>query len=304
MPYKVLITDIANPLGCALEHDLEREHCKLLFPSVADLNWMDSGAVNLYIAALKPDVVINTLGWGDSLTAEQQALLPVVAANVAHACASLGVPLLHFSSYKVFGNDHKSSHSEKDVPAPLGAVGQAFFAAEQAIEHSSAKAVILRLGWVIDSHGDNIFTRLLERICAQQAIQANTRLRGAPTLLSDVARVAVAIVKQIVSGADNWGVMHYCSGDALTEAEFGEQLVQLLAQQQLLGQDVNFTLYDQVPTDEPMSAVLGCRRIRDGFGVQVRPWRPNLLSLVKQWFHHRDGDKKMDIQADGLIKSR
>ncbi|MES2673900.1 MAG: sugar nucleotide-binding protein [Pseudomonadota bacterium] len=304
MPYKILITDIVNPLGCALEHDLEREHCKLFFPSAVDLNWMDSGAVNLYIAALKPDVVVNTLGWGDSLNAEQQALLPLVAANVAYACASLGVPLLHFSSYKVFGNDHKSSHSEKDVPAPLGSVGQAFFAAEQAIEHSSAKAVVLRLGWVIGSYGDNIFTRLLELICAQQAIQANTRLRGAPTLLSDVARVAVAVVKQIVSGAENWGVMHYCSGDALTEAEFGELLVQLLAQQQLLGQDVNFTLYDQVPADEPISAVLGCRRIRDGFGVQVRPWRPSLLPLVKQWFHHRDDDKKIEVSVEGLIKSR
>jgi dTDP-4-dehydrorhamnose reductase len=294
MPYKVLVTDILNPLGRALEHDLEREHCKLFFPSTAELNWIDSGAVNLYIAALKPDVVINTRGWGDILNAEQQALLPLVAANVAYACASLGVPLLHFSSYKVFGNDHKSSHSEKDIPAPLSSVGQAFFAAEQTIEHSSAKAVILRLGWVIGSYGDNLCTRLLERICTRQAIQVNTRLRGAPTLLSDVARVAVAVVKQIASGADNWGVMHYCSGDALTEAEFSEQLVQLLAQQQLLDQDVNFTLYDQIPADEPISAVLGCRRIRDGFGVQVRSWRPGLLPLVKQWFHNHGGDKKID----------
>ena len=195
---------------------------------------------------------------------------------------------MHFSSYKVFGNDHKSSHSEKDIPAPLSAAGQAFFAAEQAIEHSSAKAVILRLGWVIGSYGDNLCTRILERIGAQQAIQMNTRLRGAPTLLSDVARVAVAIAKQIASGADNWGVMHYCSGDALTEAEFGEQLVQLLAQQHILGQDVNLTLSDQVPSDEPISAVLGCRRIRDGFGVQARPWRPGLLPLVKQWLHTRE----------------
>lgn len=291
MPYKILVTDITTPLGLALEHDLEREHCKLFSPSSVELNWTDGGAVNLYIAALKPDVIINTIGWGEVLNAEQQALLPLVAANVAHACARLGVPLLHFSSYKVFGNDHKSSHSEKDIPAPLSAAGQAFFAAEQAIEHSSAKAVILRLGWVIGSYGDNLCTRLLERIRTQQTIQINTRLRGAPTLMSDVARVAVAIVKQIASGADNWGIMHYCSGDALTEADFGEHLVQLLAQQHLLVQDVNFMLCDQVPAEEPMSAVLGCRGIRDGFGVQARPWRPSLLPLVKQWLHTHEGDK-------------
>ena len=70
MPYKFLITDLATPLGRALEHDLEREHCKLFSPSALELNWMDSGAVNLYIAASKPDVVINTVGCADILNAE------------------------------------------------------------------------------------------------------------------------------------------------------------------------------------------------------------------------------------------
>lgn len=287
MPYKILITDVASALGRALEHELERELCKLYSPGLSELNWLDAAAVIEYVAALKPDVVINTFAWDESLSLEQQALFPRVADNVALACAPLAVPLLHFSSYKVFGADSKSSHSEKDIPAPVSPVGQAFFAAEQALEHSSAKAIILRLGWVIGSYGDNHLTRLLSSIQNQEAISLNVRLRGAPTLLSDVARVAVALVKQIACGADNWGVMHYCSGDALNEAEFGEQLVQLLAQQQLLAQDASFTLLDQVVGDEPSSAVLGCRRIRDGFGVQARPWRPSLLPLVKQWFHNQ-----------------
>lgn len=287
MPYKILITDVASALGRALEHELERELCKLYAPDLSELNWLDGAAVIAYIAALKPDVVVNTFAWDESLTLEQQALFPRVADNVALACAPLAVPLLHFSSYKVFGADSKSSHSEKDIPAPASPAGQAFFAAEQAIEHSSAKAIILRLGWVIGSYGNNHLTRLLSNIQNQEAINLNVRLRGAPTLLSDVARVAVAMVKQIACGADNWGVMHYCSGDAVNEAEFGEQLVQLLAQQQMLAQDANFTLLDQVSGDEPTSAVLGCRRIRDGFGIQARAWRPSLLPLVKQWFHNQ-----------------
>ena len=142
------------------------------------------------------------------------------------------------------------------------------------------------MGWVIDSYGNNQLTRLLHNIRAQQPISLNSRFRGAPTLLSDVARVAVALIKQIVCGADNWGVMHYCSGDALSEAEFGEQLVQLLAQHQLFDQDASFTLLDQAQTDEPISAVLGCRRIRDSFGIQARAWRPSLLPLVRLWLHH------------------
>lgn len=284
MSLKIIVTDTQSALGRTLEHDLEREQCQLLSPNI---HWEDALATRDYLIQHKPDIVINTLAWEEMPSAEQQTMLPIVAANIANACASLGVPLIHFSSYQVFGVDNKSSHSEKDIPAPVSAAGQAFFAAEQAIEHSEAKFIILRLGWIIGSIGDNHLTRLLNSIQAQDSITLSTRLRGAPTLLSDAVRVCVALVKQISCGSDNWGVMHYCSGDALNEAEFGEQLVQLLAQQHLLKQDANFTLIDTAPATEPLSAVLGCRRIRDAFGVQARPWRPSLLPLVKQWFHNQ-----------------
>lgn len=284
MSLKIIVTDTQSALGRTLEHDLEREQCQMLSPHI---HWEDAFAVRDFLTQHKPDVVINTLAWEETPSELQQTLLPIVAGNIANVCANLGVPLVHFSSYQVFGVDNKSSHSEKDIPAPVSAAGQAFFAAEQAIEHSAARFIILRLGWIIGSIGDNHLTRLLTAIQAQQPITLNTRLRGAPTLLSDAVRVCVAIVKQIACGSDNWGVMHYCSGDALNEAEFGEQLVQLLAQQHLLNQDANFTLIDAAPTHEPISAVLGCRRIRDAFGIQARPWRPSLLPLVKQWFHNQ-----------------
>jgi len=284
MSLKIIVTDTQSALGRTLEHDLEREQCQMLSPKI---QWEDAFSVREFLTQHKPDVVINTLAWEESPSESQQALLPIVAGNIANACAALGVPLVHFSSYQVFGADNKNSHSEKDIPAPINAVGQAFFAAEQAIEHSSAKFIILRLGWIIGSIGDNHLTRLLTAIQTQQPITLNSRLRGAPTLLSDVVRVCIALVKQIACGSENWGVMHYCSGDSLNEAEFGEQLVQLLAQHQLLSQDANFTLIDTAPNNEPMSAVLGCRRIRDSFGIQARPWRPSLLPLVKQWFHNK-----------------
>lgn len=284
MSLKILVTDTRSALGRTLEHDLEREHCQLLSPA---LDWVDPVAVADSLRRLKPDIAINTLGWEDSPDPSLQQLMPAAAGNLARLCAANNLPLLHFSSYKVFGVDNKSSHSEKDIPAPTSEIGKAFFEAEQAVEASSARAIILRLGWVIGSYGDNHLTRVLAAIQNQQPITLNSRLRGAPTLLSDAVRVAVALVKQISVGADNWGVMHYCSGDVVDEAEFGEQIVQLLAQQQLLATDANFTLIDQSPTDEPMSAVLGCRRIRDAFGVQARPWRPSLLPLVKQWFHNQ-----------------
>lgn len=290
MSIKLLLTDNRNALGCALEHELERESFNLLVPGEEVLDWQKPDAIVDYVRRNKPDLVINSRAWEDIPNERQQAELPRVAAALASACAPTRVPLIQFSSYKVFGADNKSIHSEKDLPAPTSDIGRAFLAAEQALE-GLEKHICLRLSWVVGSYGQNHLTRLLNGLLAapETKVEVSERLRGAPTPLSDVARVAVALAKQVGCGAENWGVMHYCSGESSTEAEFAAQVVQTLQQLKIAGEGVGLSLTDLVPETEPISAVLICRRVRDYFGVQARPWRPSLLPMIRQWLHtHQD----------------
>lgn len=291
MSFTLLLTDVISPLGKALEHELEREPFKLLLPTAAELDWSDAQSLPAYLHKHKPDLIINCRGWEEALSAGGQPLLIDTARQLAHACAAQAAPLIHLSSYNVFGGDNKVTHSEKDPIAPLNDTGRAFVEAEQVIAELLPKHIILRLSWVIGAYGDNLLTRLLSSFLAGASVSVNRRLRGAPTALSDAARVAVAMSRQIQCGADNWGVMHYCSSDGCSEDEFAEQLLQLLIQQQLLTAEPRLSLIDNVPTDEPFSAILGCRRARDYFGVQARSWRPSLLPLVKQWLHNREQNK-------------
>lgn len=291
MSFTLLLTDVNSPLGKALEHELEREPFKLLMPDSAQLDWSAPGAAGAYIQRHRPDIVINCRGWEEAYHPAGQQLLLETAAALASACAPLNIPLIHFSSYSVFGADPKATHSEKDACAPLSETGRAFEAAEQLLSTALTRSVILRLSWVIGAYGDNHLTRLLSAFLAGASVHVNRRLRGSPTALSDAARVTVAIAKQVSCGAENWGVMHYCSGDACTEDEFADQVLQLLIQQQLLTAEPSLTLDDIEPENEPLSAILGCRRARDYFGIQARSWRPSLLPLVKQWLHNNEQGK-------------
>ena len=288
MSFTLLLTDVISPLGKALEHELEREPFKLLMPSAAELDWSNPLGLADYIDKHKPDLVINTCGWEEAYHSGGQSLLLSSAAWLAEHCGARNIPLIHFSSYSVFGGDGKGTHSEKDEVSPLNETGNAFAEAERMIVQKLEKHIVLRLSWVIGAYGDNLLTRLLSAFLAGASVSVNRRLRGAPTALSDAARVAVAMAKQIQCGAENWGVMHYCSSDACTEDEFAENLLQLLIQQQLLTAEPSLTLEDSEPVDEPLSAILGCRRARDYFGIQSRSWRPSLLPLVKQWLHNRE----------------
>lgn len=291
MTFTLLLTDNRGALGRALEHELEREFFKLVVPAAGEVEWSSAEAVADYIRRVDPDLIINCVGWDDIPGAQQQKLLAVAAKHLAQACAS--IPLIHFSSYTVFGGDTKSIHGEKDEPAPANDVGRAFVAAEQAIAETLKKWICLRVSWVIGSYGENHLTRLLNNLIGNASPMAtvSSRLRGAPTTLSDVARVAVAMAKQISCGAKNWGVMHYCSGESCTEAEFATQVIQTLQQLMELDSDVSLAITEDLPDGEPVSAVLACRRVRDYFGIQARAWRPSLLPLVKQWLHtYRDHD--------------
>lgn len=285
MSLKLLLTDASNAIGSAIEHELEREAFNLFVPKPGEVDWNKSTSVTQYVRLLRPDVVINCVGWEDIPNPAQLGQLTLAAQQIAAACAPHNIPLIHLSSYKVFGGDNKSIHTEKDMPEPNSDAGRAFLAAEKSIEQQLTKWISLRLSWVVGSFGENHLSRLLRELVDKQHATVSSRLRGAPTALSDAARVAVAMAKQITCGAENWGVMHYCTSDACSEAEFAEQVLQVLQQQQVLPESAELNIVDQLPADEPVSAVLSAWRVRDYFGIQSRTWRPSLLPMIKQWMH-------------------
>ncbi|MDO3387288.1 sugar nucleotide-binding protein [Gilvimarinus sp. SDUM040013] len=286
---KLLLTDSSHSLGVAIEHELEREPFNLLQPARADIDWRDANAVAEYIAAQRPDIVINTLGWGDSSISADTDLLPVAAHNVAAACANHGIVMVQLSSYRVFGDDNKSKHSDTDECAPNSELGQAFYQAEQAVLRSQEKVLVLRTSWLIAGYGDNRLTHLLQALDGDRVWQLNTRLRGAPTALSDLARITVAIIKQMNCGADCWGIYQYCSGDACNQVEFAEQLWEALRQQGYQGGEPHWDVIDETPQGEPVSAVLSSLKLRNDFGVQSRTWRTYLVPIIKQWLSSKTG---------------
>lgn len=283
---KLLLTDSTNALGAALDDEFEREPFDVTSSSADALDWTRPDSVAEYIEAVQPDVVINTLGWAVDPRPDELELMPKAAANLAGACRHGSIPLIHFSSYRVFGSDNKSRHSEKDQPIPSSTVGRCFLAAEQALA-DLPRHIVLRLSWMLGSAGENHLTYLLDQVMTGEPVQVYTRLRGAPTPYSDAARVTVGMIKQVLCGAENWGVMHYCSADACTHAELADHVVRSLQQLDLLTQPPDLEQIDQLPETEPASAVLSCNRARDGFGIQARSWRPSLMPMIKRWNRER-----------------
>jgi len=282
---KLLLTDATNPLGEALTHQLERQPFSLVTPDPMLLDWTDGTELANWLDSAAPDLVLNTLCWAPSLSQAQQELVPRVSRALARACCSPDIPIIHFSSYRVFDGSPKSSHSERDQPEPQTDQGRAWLAAEEALAERKERWLVLRLSWILTGRGPGLLRQFLSAARDGEPIRANTRLRGAPTLLPDLARVTVAIIQQIDCGAENWGVMHYASNQICSQAELAEAVLGVLAE---LGPDWELPPLqrEETPPDlEPVSAVLSCRRLRDAFGIHPRDWEPGLKPLVQQWLH-------------------
>jgi len=282
---KLLLTDATNPLGEALAHQLERQTFSLVTPDPKRLDWTDKAELTNWLNSVNPGLVLNTLGWSPSQARSQQAFLPAVNLALAQACCSPDIPIIHFSSYRAFDGSAKSSHSERDQPEPQSDQGRAWLAAEEALATGKERWLVLRLSWILTGRGPGLLARFLSAARAGEPVQASARLRGAPTLLPDLARVVVAIIQQIYCGAENWGLMHYASSQACNQAELAEAVLRVLGE---LRPDWDLPPVERVdapPELEPVSAVLSCRRLRDAFGIHARDWEPGLKPLVQQWLH-------------------
>lgn len=276
---KILLTDVNSPLGQALLHEFEREPYSLICPG-DEVDWLNFESVLEYMEWQKPDLIINALGWSEWADVEQQQLLIASARNLAKACAQTsGVPL-QLSSYRVFGGEKKECYQIDDRPSPLGVVGRAFWDAEGFYTPQLEKWLVLRLGWVFGVQANNRLSNTLKALRIGESVEAGNDYVGAPTTVLDAARVIVAMARQVLCGADNWGVYQYVSGDVCSELEFAQEVAAILdGEGELRGGVVEPAGQEALQG----SAVLCSQRVLDDFGVRPRTWRQGLPDTIRQW---------------------
>ncbi len=282
MAFKLLLTDAHSPLGSALSHELERETFSLVSPEPGKLDWSDARSAKSFIGANRPHILINTLN--SDLLSDKEIISS--SKSLAKACSGTDIQVIHLSSYRVFGGENKTAYSESDKPSPVDSRGWAYLEAERAFEKWLEEYIVLRLSWVVSIEGDNLLTRFLQALSQGECVRPSTRRRGSPAFSAEVARVVVAMIKQMLYGAQNWGVMHFSSKDICTEAEFARQLVGVLKS---LGHPCKEIQEISEGDDEAVaSAVLSGRRCRNNFGIQVRSWRQGLTAIVRLWLQRQE----------------
>jgi dTDP-4-dehydrorhamnose reductase len=203
----VLITGGGGQLGAALAE---------AFPGAAQLARADWDVTLPPPDIERPDLVLHSAGWTDVDGAEDdpQGAAAVNVGGTAHV-ASLGAPLVYFSTDYVFDGAKREPYVESDGPQPLSAYGRTKLHGEAA---AGERAWIVRtsalFGWT--SHN---FVRTMVRLGLERdEVAVVDDQRAAPTY---TAHLAAAIAELIELP---FGIYHIAGDGDCTWAEFAEAI--------------------------------------------------------------------------------
>ncbi|WP_299197783.1 dTDP-4-dehydrorhamnose reductase [uncultured Amphritea sp.] len=296
-PAKILITGVDGQIGYFLNQVTQNDP---FFSVVAftdkKLDISSREQVQKQLDEHLPDYVINTTGFNAVDRAEAQTercyeLNRDAVEVLATACGVLSIPLIHLSSDYVFDGHYESGYKEDDQARPLGLYGDSKWQGEEVLRAALPQHVILRVSWVFSTIGDNFMRRALRQARQEEEIVAADDRRGCPTSASDIARVIVAILKQLHNGADNWGTYHYCCAEITTRYGFTEAVLAAAGQYEKLKVEKLVPISSSElgsDAERPASSVLVCTKLLNHFGIRQLPWRSQLVAMIREQYQNEE----------------
>ena len=165
-----------------------------------------------------PDLVLHTAAWTNVDGAEDDPQ-GAAAANVggtAHA-ASIGAPLVAFSSDYVFDGSKGAPYLESDPPNPLSAYGRTKLHGEAA---AGERAWVVRSSWLFSETGHNFVRTMLRLGDERDEVAVVDDQRGCPTYVGHLAEAT----RTLVDGGAAFGAWHVAAQGDCSWAELAEAI--------------------------------------------------------------------------------
>lgn len=259
-------------------------------PDQHTLNLLNADSIISVLSQHQPHYVINAAAYTDVEKAETDqdacyALNAHAVGVLGRACEAAHVPVIHLSTDYVFDGQQSLPYNEEDTPSPLSIYGASKLEGEKQLQLATDRYILLRVCGVFSPWRKNFVKSIFYAFKENKELRVINDQYCCPTGANDIARVLLAIVKQLECGAQVWGTYHYVAADVTTWHDFAESIVHESAKC-LERKPITVTAIKthEYPTKakRPANSVLNCQKIRNTFGIQQRSWQDDLVDVINE----------------------
>lgn len=232
---EVLLLGSSGMLGRQIEVCLRLNGVRYTAANRVAFDANDLVALQELINRVTPDIIVNCIAFTDVEKAEtiegnRSSYLNSIFLNELSGLAKVsGCHLIHFSTDYVFDGCKMTAYTESDVANPINEYGKAKRAGEVAIESNMENFTIIRLSWLYDAVGANLFTKIANNLLRRGTCMAVIDQKSSPVLASSLAAFVVNLI-HMIDISDNkrvlCGYLHYSPIGACSVYEFASYIAE------------------------------------------------------------------------------
>ncbi|MCC6683567.1 MAG: dTDP-4-dehydrorhamnose reductase [Bacteroidia bacterium] len=231
---KVVVTGANGQLGADVVSYFRAQGCEVFPFTHADLDITDTDAVTKTIAAIKPDVVINTAAYHHVEHCENNPdIATTVNTTAVGHLAQLGAKenfrLIHISTDYVFDGEKRAPYIETDAVNPLNVYGQTKAEGEKLVLNASPNHAVVRISAIYGTEpcrakgGMNFIKLMLKLAKEKDQLQVVNNEFVSPT---NTLAIAAQLYK-IATTPNATGILHATSEGQCSWYEFAIEIFKL-----------------------------------------------------------------------------
>lgn len=224
------------------------------------------------VAEKGPDCVINAAAYTnvdgcESDKEKSYAVNAIGVRNIAEACESRNIKMVHFSTDYVFDGMKKTPYVEEDVCNPINHYGRTKCDGEVFLQSAAKNYLLVRTSWLYGINGKNFVKTVIEKGEQEKKLDVVDDQIGSPTFTYDLAGAV-----RLLMETGQTGIFHVTNRGHCSWYHFALKILEASGMTDVVVRPIKS---DQLtrPAMRPFYSVLSNQKLHDVTRRTMRPWQ-------------------------------